>query len=431
MLKQFLSRFTNNKEARNAGWLIGGKIAQMLLSFAVGVLTARYLGPSNYGIINYAAAYVAFFTSMCTLGINAVIIRDFVEHPQEQGTAIGTSIVLRTVSSFLSIILIFCVVSIVDQDEPTTIIVALLCSVSLLFQVMDTFNYWFQSRYESKVTSIATFVAYAATSLYRIILLILQKDVMWFAFATSVDYICLGLILWLSYRKHNGPKLRYSWSKGKYLLSRSYHYILSGMMAAIYGQTDRFMLKQMLDESSVGFYSLASSLSNMWVFVLQAIIDSMYPTIINLYGIDQKQFEKKNRQLYAIVIYVSIAAAACFVIFAPLIIRLLYGDAYLPAIGPLRIITWYTIFAFLGVARNAWIVCENQQKYLKYMYLSAAFINIGLNYFMIPLWGASGAALASLVTQVCTSLILTCFWKDMRPNVKLMVDALLLKDIFD
>lgn len=430
MLKKIITGMRNNREATNASWLIGGRIAQMLLSFFVSILTARYLGPSNYGVINYAAAYVAFFTSMCTLGINAVIIRDFVEHPQEQGTAIGTSIVLRTVSSFLSIILIFCVVSIVDQDEPTTITVALLCSVSLLFQVMDTFNYWFQSRYESKVTSIATFVAYAATSLYRIILLILQKDVMWFAFATSVDYICLGLFLWLSYRKHNGPKLRYSWSKGKYLLSRSYHYILSGMMVAIYGQTDRFMLKQMLDESSVGFYSLASSLSNMWVFVLQAIIDSMYPTIINLYGKDQKQFEKKNRQLYAIVIYVSIAVAACFVIFAPLIIRLLYGDAYLPAIGPLRIITWYTIFAFLGVARNAWIVCENQQKYLKYMYLSAAFINIVLNYFMIPLWGASGAALASLITQICTSLILPCFWKNMRTNVKLMIDALLLRDVF-
>lgn len=429
MLKQFLSRFTNNKEARNAGWLIGGKIAQMLLSFAVGVLTARYLGPSNYGVINYATAYVAFFTSMCTLGINAVIIRDFVEHPQEQGTAIGTSILLRTVSSFLSIILIFCVVSIIDRNEPTTIVVALLCSVSLLFQVMDIFNYWFQSRYESKVTSIATFVAYAATSLYRIILLILQKDVTWFAFATSVDYICLGVFLWCAYKKHNGPKLAFSWSKGKSLLSRSYHFILSGMMVAIYGQTDRLMLKQMLGDSSVGYYSLASSLSNMWVFVLQAIIDSMYPTIIGLYGKDKKQFEKKNRQLYAIVIYVSIAAAVCFVIFAPLIIRLLYGDAYLPAIGPLRIITWYTIFAFLGVARNAWIVCENQQKYLKYMYLSAAIINIVLNYFMIPLWGASGAALASLITQICTSMILPCFWKEMRPNVKLMLEAFMFKKI--
>ena len=167
----------------------------------------------------------------------------------------------------------------------------------------------------------------------------------------------------------------------------------------------------------------------MWVFVLQAIIDSLYPTIMQLFEEDREQFNRKNRQLYAIVIYVSMAAAICFVLFAPLVIKILYGDAYIPAVGPLRIITWYTIFSYLGVARNAWIVCENKQKYLKYMYLSAAFINIGLNYLMIPVWEASGAALASLVTEICTSMILPYFIRELRPNVKLMINAFLLKDI--
>lgn len=429
MINSLLAKFKNNKEAKNAGWLIGGRVAQMILSFFVSILTARYLGPGNYGIISYVNAYVAFFTSLCTLGLNSVIIKDFVDKPEEQGEAIGTSLALRFVSSFFSALMILCIVRVVDRNEPKTIVIAILCSISLVFQVLDTFNYWFQSRYASKVTSIATFVAYAATSLYRIVLLIFQKDVQWFAFATSIDYIVLGTILFCAYKKYNGPKLSVSLEKAKSLLGRSYHYILSGMMVAIYGQTDKFMLKQMLDETSVGYYSLASTVNLMWVFVLQAIIDSMYPTIMNLYGKDKKQFERKNRQLYAIVIYVSMAAAVCFVIFAPLVIRILYGEAYLPAVGPLRIITWYTIFSYLGVARNAWIVCMNKQKYLKYMYLSAAFINIGLNYIMIPLWGASGAALASLLTEFCTSLILPCFWNDMRPNVKLMVDAFLLRGV--
>lgn len=429
MINSLLAKFKNNKEAKNAGWLIGGRVAQMILSFFVSILTARYLGPGNYGIISYVNAYVAFFTSLCTLGLNSVIIKDFVDKPEELGEAIGTSLALRFVSSFFSAVMILCIVRVVDRNEPKTIVIAILCSISLVFQVLDTFNYWFQSRYASKVTSIATFVAYAATALYRIVLLIFQKDVQWFAFATSIDYIVLGTILFCAYKKYNGPKLSVSLEKAKSLLGRSYHYILSGMMVAIYGQTDKFMLKQMLDETSVGYYSLASTVNLMWVFVLQAIIDSMYPTIMNLYGKDKKQFERKNRQLYAIVIYVSMAAAVCFVIFAPLVIRILYGEAYLPAVGPLRIITWYTIFSYLGVARNAWIVCMNKQKYLKYMYLSAAFINIGLNYIMIPLWGASGAAVASLLTEFCTSLILPCFWNDMRPNVKLMVDAFLLRGV--
>lgn len=57
----FVGRLIGNKEVKNAGWLIGGKIIQMLLSLVVGVLTARYLGPGNYGLVNYGAAYVGFF----------------------------------------------------------------------------------------------------------------------------------------------------------------------------------------------------------------------------------------------------------------------------------------------------------------------------------------------------------------------------------
>ena len=423
------TKFINSKEAKNAGWLISGRVVQMILSFFVSVLTARYLGPGNYGLINYAGAFVAFFTSLCTLGINYVIIKDFVDNPEEQGLTIGTSLILRAVSSLLSAILIVVIVSVVDHGEQLTIYVALLCSVALIFQVFDTFNYWFQYRYQSRVTAIATLIAYFATSVYRIILLVLDKNVQWFAFATSVDYIVLAGILFYVYKKSNGPTLSFSFQKGKQLLRKSYHYILSGMMVAIYAQTDKFMLKQMLDETTVGYYSLASSLNTTWVFVLTAIIDSLYPTIIQLHDKDYKQFERKNRQLYAIVIYVSIFVAVCFMVFGKFIINVLYGEAYLPAIEPLKIVTWYTIFSYLGVARNAWVVCENQQKYLKYMYMAAAIINVGLNFAFIPIWGASGAATASLITQICTCMILPVFIKTMRPNVKLMIEALIFKGV--
>jgi Na+-driven multidrug efflux pump len=96
----------------------------------------------------------------------------------------------------------------------------------------------------------------------------------------------------------------------------------------------------------------------------------------------------------------------------------------------LKIITWYTAFSYLGVARNAWIVSEGRQRYLKYMYLGAAIINVALNCLFIPIMGAAGAAVASLITQVFTSIILPLFFKEMRPNARLILEAILLKDVF-
>ncbi len=430
ILKKILNKYTNSKEAKNAGWIIIGKIVQMILSFVVSIFSARYLGPSNFGTINYAGAYVAFFSSFCSLGLNAVLIKDFIEKPDEQGVALGTSLIMRLLSSLLSSIMIIGIVSIVDHGEKVTLGVTVLCSVALLFHVFDSINFWFQSRYESKITSFATLLAYVLTSIYKIILLATGKSVYWFAFATSIDYICLAVFLLTAYKKRGGPKFGFSINKGRTLLRKSYHYILSGMMVAIYGQTDKLMLKQMLDETTVGYYSLAASVNGMWVFVLSAIIDSVNPTIISLYSVDKKAYERKNRQLYALVIYISIFVALLLVLFGQFAIEIVYGKEYAPASEPLKIIAWYTMFSYLGVARNAWIVCENKQKYLKYMYFSAAIINVILNFVFIPLMGAVGAAFASLITQICTSIVLPLFIKDMRPNIKLMLEAVILKGFF-
>lgn len=430
MINILKKRLFVNKEVKNAGWIIAGRVTQMALSFFISIFTARYLGPANYGIINYVGAYVTFFSSLCNLGLNSVIIKDFVDNPEEQGKAIGTSIVLRAVSSLLSSFMIVGIVSIVDMGEPVTIVVSALCSIALIFQIFDMITYWFQSRYQSKVTAIAGLIAYTATSVYRIILLILQKSVVWFAFASSIDCIVVAICLMQAYRMYNGPRFQFSWTKGKYLLSKSYHYILSNMMVAVYMQTDKLMLKQMLGETSVGYYSLASSVNLMWCFVLNAIIDSLYPTIMSLYKSGNKEaFERKNRQLYAIVIYVSVFVALMFMFFGKFAVVLIYGAEYEPSANLLKIIAWYTIFAYLGVARNAWIVCTNNQKYLKYMYFSAAIANVIMNLIFIPIWGAFGAAVASLLTQILTGMVLPCFIKKMRSNVKLMIEAFMLKNI--
>ena len=88
-----------NKNVKNAGWLMAGRILHMILAFVIGLMTARYLGPSNYGLVHYAASYTTFFTSICTLGINSIIVKNFVDYPDEEGVALGTTIVLRIISS--------------------------------------------------------------------------------------------------------------------------------------------------------------------------------------------------------------------------------------------------------------------------------------------------------------------------------------------
>lgn len=425
-----LFKVLQNKTVKNAGYLVVGKIIQMIFGVIVGILTARYLGPANYGLLNYAGAYTAFFTVFCTLGINSVLVKELVDHPDNEGIVIGTSLCLRSISSFMSAITIIMISSVIDAGESETILIVSLSCVGMFFHVFEVFNYWFQRRLESRITAKATLIAYLLSSAYKVYLLATGKSVAYFALVSSIDYLCLGLILFYEYKRNNGQPLGFSWQYGKQLLKRSCHFILPGLMVSIYGQTDKLMLKQMISESEIGYYATAISLCSMWCFILSAIIDSIYPSIMEASKAGNKQlFKKRNVQLYAIVFYMSVTVSLGFTILAKPVIYILYGESYLPAVNPLRIITWYTAFSYLGVARNAWVVAEARQKYLFPIYAASAVANVVLNYLLIPSLGASGAAIASLAAQVFTTLVVPFFINGMRENSMLILDAIILKGI--
>ena len=418
------------KIGKNAGWIICSKIVQMALSFAVGLITARYLGPSNYGIIGYASAYVTIFYALCTLGFPGPVLKSIIDHPSETGETIGSAIVFRLVSSLMSLSLIALITSIVDRNDFVTIVVVVLYSASIVFQSFDTFRQWFQSKLMSKYDAIASLIAFISSSAFKVYILAGHKDIYWFAVVPAIDYFVLAISLFSFYCKCDGAKLSFSVKKGKELLSSSKSYILSGLMVSIYASTDKLMLKQLMGESAVGFYSLAVTCSTMWGFILSAIIESMNPSIMEYFNTDREKFLRQNKRLYAIVCYVSFIASTILFLIAPFFIRVFYGESYSSSIAPLRITVWYVCFSYLGAARDAWIMCYNHQKYLKYLYFLSALTNVILNCFFIPLWGPSGAALASLFTQISSVCVFPLIFKELRPNVKLMIDAVLLKDVF-
>ena len=221
--------------------------------------------------------------------------------------------------------------------------------------------------------------------------------------------------------------MKISFNRAKNILSKSYNFMLSSLMFAVYAQTDKLMLRFFHGNEAVGYYATASSLSNIWYFILAAIMSSMYSSIAEAYNADRVLFKKKNKQMYAIVFYISATISVGYTLFGKLIITIMYGEAYLPSVMPLKILTWYATFNYLGIARNSWVACENKQKYLKYAFGAAAIVNVGLNLLFIPVWGVNGAAVASLLAQLTTTIIAPFFIKGLRENSIMMLEAIRFK----
>lgn len=413
-----------NKNLANASWIIGCRIVQALLGIVISMLTARYLGPSNFGVINYAAAVVAFVTPITKLGLTHVLVQEFVYSPESEGKTLGSSLVLSLITSVFCIIGVISFACITNAGETETIIVCALYSLILVANALELVQYWFQAKLISKYTSVVSVIAYLVISIYKIILLITESSVYWFAVSSAIDHLLIGFVLLAIYKKKSAQKLSFSWETAKRLFSKSKFFIVSSMMVTIFAQTDKIMLKLMIDDAATGIYSAASACAAMTSFVFAAIIDSMRPTIVENKKHGSANYELNMRRTYAIIIYLALAQSLSMTLLAKPIIMILYGSEYLSSVSVLSIIVWQATFSYMGSVRNVWILAEEKQRYLWIINLSGALTNVVLNFVLIPKLGVEGAALASVITQIFTNFIIGFIIKPIRKNNALMLKSL-------
>ena len=407
-----------------------GRVFQLALTFITTMLVTRYLGPAEYGKITYVYSYIQLFLPLCALGMNDIVVKELVDNREKNNEILGTMIVLRVIASFISMICSVALVSILNDGEVYRK-VAILLSFSLLFQSFDGIMYFYQSKLLSRKTGTIYAFAYLFSSIYRIFGIISKKDIYWFAFAMSLDFIIIAVLLLSVYLKDRYD-LRFSVPTAKKLLSKSAYYIFAGLLVVIYGKvTEILLLGKMVSETSVGYYSAGTTLCNAWPFVLTAIIDSLSPVIIDVHKTDRKEFEKKLKQLYALIFYISTLAAIMITIFAGLGIRILYGADFAPAAMPMRIYCWSTAFSYIGVSRTIWMQCEKKTKYEMNISLFGALANIALNYVLIRSMDIIGAAIAAVLTQFLTNFVFLFAMKDTRENAKLILDAILLRGVME
>lgn len=414
----------NNRVFKNAGWIIGCKIIQSLINFVIGMITARYLGPSNYGIISYVASVVAFAMPIMQLGLKHTLVKEFVQAPDKEGVILGTSLVINIISSIVCMIGSVAFVMLVNAGETETILVCALYSLTLLFNATEITQYWFQSKLKSKYPSIAALIAYIAVALYKIYLLITQKSVVWFAFSNVLDYFLISVILIVIYCKIGNQRLSVNWRIGREMLSRSKYYILPSLMVIIFQHTDRIMLKLMSGESETGLYSAAITCIGISSFVFGAIIDTARPVILEEKERNPELYEKRIIQLYSIITCLSLAQSIGMTLLAKPIVFILYGAEYSKTAAILAVAVWYITFGHYGSVRNIWILAENKQKYLTGINIAGASANVLLNFILIPIWGAVGAAIASVITQFFTNVIIGFMLKPIRRNNSLMIKSL-------
>ena len=121
----FLNKFrslNSNKQKilANVFWAMLGKVVNMVGQLFVGILVARYLGPEQYGVMNYVISYVTLFTIISGFGLANIEIRELSRVPEERDAIMGTCFRLRLLFATIGYLLIIATLIVFKTDTFTS-----------------------------------------------------------------------------------------------------------------------------------------------------------------------------------------------------------------------------------------------------------------------------------------------------------------------
>ncbi|MGY6530559.1 MAG: flippase [Cyanobacterium sp.] len=431
IIAQKLKLLKNNPELfkilGNTGWLFADRILRMGLGLFVGVWIARYLGVEQYGIFNYALAFVILFVSISTLGLPSIVVRTITESPEEKETILGTTFLLQLGGGTLSLIISVVIIAILQPNDPLmTSLVAIFGSMGI-FRAFETIDIWFQSQVQSKYTVLAKNTAFILVSIAKIILIRLNASLIAFAWASLAEFIlaAIGLVIVYQYQGYSLKLWGWSLSLAKKLLKESWPVVLSGLTVMVYMKMDQIMLGSMIDANAVGLYSSATKISEAWYFIPTAIVSSVSPSIYQAKKDgDESLYYQKISKLLRILNIIAISIALPMTLLSQPLMSLLFGQEFIEAGTILAIHIWTSLFVFMGQGTFPWFIAEGLNNLSFRRTFLGAISNILLNLLLIPLYAGVGAAIATIISQAIASFLSNATHPKTRKIFKIQLKSL-------
>ncbi len=411
------------KYLRNTGWMFAARIVTFFTSFLTVAIVARYLGPENLGKLDYAQSFVAITSVFASLGIDQILYRDLISHPEKENVLLGTAVFSKLFFGVLSFFLSIIISYFIGNDLILTILIGI-CASTFIISPVGTIGILFNAQVKTKYSSqVSIFLAFFIPAL-KIIIVFLDKGIIFFAMTILVE--ALISMLWSLYiyitRFKNNPLLwKFNWDIFRELMKNSWPLLLAGFSGYIYAKIDQVLILHYMNSATVGIYGVAVKLTQIWAFLPGLIVTSMFPAIVNARNNNFSLYAKRFKKLSLMTTLATMVIAIPLYIFAPIVIKIIFGDAFMAASPILRIYLWTSVAITLVVLSQHYLIAEKFNKIFLYTSIIGAASNIVLNIILIPLFGPKGSAIGTLISYLSVVLSLFIFKKSRDGIIKLFM----------
>ncbi len=385
----------------NMSWLLASQIITSVCAFIWTIITARYLGVSDYGLFGTAVSFSSLFGVCADLGVTTYITRaistDFDHEKKYLSNAVGAKLFL----SIFYLVVISLALFILGWGNYAASICFLFALESVFISFLNVMYSSFQAHEMMKYQAITNTLINVLTFV-GIIAITFTDYGLWGVTFVYILVNIIGLIyvvLALS-KKIIVPKPAFDLKFHKKLLMGGLPFALTGLFYTIYYSIDMVMLTQFVGTYATGLYNSSYKLISVLTLFYSIYTAVVFPVMSKLFKQDGDllhfSFAKSIKYLSMVTIPISVATF----FYGGDIITLCYGNQYGEAGDVLKILIWTVCFLFINGACSMILNASHKEVAVTKIYLIAAIFNAGLNLVLIPHFSVHGASIATVISEI-------------------------------
>jgi polysaccharide transporter, PST family len=412
----------------NITFLVLDKIYVFIISFILSILTYRYLGASNIGILSSARNFWMLFGFLLSMGLDTIIIK-IMNKSSDKLQLVSAAISLKFFGGIIAIILCF-LLGVLYSDDNNFIAVLLVLSINGLFTCFGAYDLYFQSIKRSDIGAKNRIIAKTISSIFHMALFLFTQELIYFALVSLTYNVSLS-VLHINSMMHQNlkPHRLFVLPETKifvFLMKSAWPLILASMSIPLFLQSDVLMVNYILGNTQAGIYSAAVKLVLPINLFPTVIMIAYFPMLLDMIG---DEFNIAVTRLSSMLTILSFGIAIIVSSFAEEITVLLYGPEYYESAKILRVQVWTLIIAFSGPLGSRWLIAKDKTIHELLKTLIAAGINLIVNYYAIHKYGPVGASYASLIAYTSANIIYFAIIPSTRDFTIIQINSLRLRNI--
>lgn len=388
---------------------LSAQIASRIFSFVSTIIIARTLGVSGYGILIYSITIAQFLSIFVEYGLSQYIVREIARN-KSNVALFSNAIVLKIAQWVLGCTAILLLSVFTGIFQKNLLLLALLLpffdilyltSISL-FNGLKQFQY--SSIFNLCYDGIRLILVSIASIWFKNITLILVGYIA-SSFLTSL------IVLFYIYKRNIAGKHTMQMTRAMSLYKESFWFFIYALLFQLYFKIDVVMINYYRNSEEVGKYIAAYKLFEVFLFIPALFMGVLFPRFSSLSD-DKERLLKNAKQIQVVLVNLLFPLVIIIFSFSGLLVTVLYGSKFNESVITLKIVILTLALYLSNCILPLMLTSQRLEKKCILAFFIGMSINIVLNIFAIPMYGAEGAAGATVLSEVLVTVLYLLFVKN-------------------